>query len=255
MADQKFGQPVRSEQDVDNRLLVKHVDFTNPAQGQEVDTDGNAHTEVHGNDPGGTDRVLRMSEQGSASVDGVYDASNNTDPSQVGLVGMVRNASPADSQQTHRLTGVANGAGDVRALDVAIRHPDGDPITITKPLAVEISESTGDEIVNYDTTSNVASDASDNHDYTVTALKTLLVDEILCSASGRAKYEVQVETGVGAGTFATRAVAFGTATGPTVALPFHGRLKVAAGVIIRVIRTNTDKQAQDVYSTIVGREV
>ena len=255
MADQKLGLPVRTEVDADERLQVKLVDATNVAQQMIIDSDSNAHVEVHGNNPGGSDEVLRMSELGAVVVDGVYDATNNSDPAQVGLVAMQANASPADSQQTLRLTAVPNGAGSRRALDIALLDEAGEPFTRTNPVPVEMVDSTGVEVVNYDTQASLAAAASDNHDYTVTALKTLEVDHVLVAASARAKYEVRQETAAGSGIFNTVAVWFTTSAQPAGIIHFERKLKVVAGAILRVIRTNTDNQAQDVYSTIVGVEV
>jgi len=96
-----------------------------------VDTDGNLHIEVHGDNPSGIDEVLRLSELGAVILDGVYDASNNTDPGNVGLVGMSRSASPADSQQNLRLTAATDGSGDTRALDVSLHDEGGEPYSST----------------------------------------------------------------------------------------------------------------------------
>lgn len=255
MADQKLGLPVRSEADADERVQVKVVDSATPAQQMTVDADGNAHAEMHGNDPGGTDRVLRTSEQGAASVDGKYHASNNTIPSNAGKVLMQRNDTPVEAHQTLRQTGVPNVAGDVRAADVAIRHSDGEEISEANPIHVVMAENPGEEIVDFDTAAAVAAAATSNHDYLVTALKTLLVDRVIFAASSRGKVEVQVEDGPAAGTYTTVAVKFITSSKPEADVVFDRRLKVAAGVNIRVARTNRDNQAQDVYSTVVGIEV
>ena len=46
MADIDSGLPVRSYQDVDERVQVKVVDATTPTQQMEVDTDGDAHVKA-----------------------------------------------------------------------------------------------------------------------------------------------------------------------------------------------------------------
>ncbi len=255
MSDQKLGQPVRTEADADERVQVKVVDGTTVAQKMTVDTDGNAHAEMHGNDPGATDRVLRTSEQGAISVDGKYNVTNNTIPSNAGKVLMQRNDTPVEAHQTLRQTGVPNAAGDVRSSDVAIHHADGEDISETNPLHVVMAENPGVEVVDFDTAAALAAAATSNHDYVVTALKTLLVDRVIFAASSRGKVEVQVEDGVAAGTYTTVAVKFITSSKPEADVVFDRRLKVAAGVNIRIARTNRDNQAQDVYSTVVGIEV
>lgn len=256
MSDQKLGLPVRSEADgTDGRVQVKVVDATTPAQQMEVDTDGNAHIEVHGNRADdAADQVLLLSELGYANTDGVYHADDNSDPANVGLVALSQNASPVDSQQTLRLTAIANGTGSTRSLDVAIRNSDGEPISESNPIAVFLAENPGIEVVDYLTSASVASDASVNHDYTVGGGVSLKVDRVFASASSRSKIEVQVEDGVGEGTFTSVAVAFGTSSDPNMLIEFGKVLEVAAGVILRVIRTNRDNQAQDLYSTIMGVE-
>lgn len=255
MSDIKKGLPVRTEEDADDRVQVKVADKTTVSQQLSVDTSGNAHVAVHGNDPTSTNRRLRVSEQGHVAVSGEYHASNNTDPSSVGLIGMVRNAVPADSQSTLRLTGIANGAGDVRSADVAIRHSNGEPISESNPLHVAEAESPGTEVVDPNEGVDVAAAGTSNHDYTVTAAKTLIVDEVSFGASARGSWDIQVETGVATGVYTSRAKRFTSVASPMGGVKFYKRLKVAAGVRIRVARTNTDNQAQSMYTTIVGVEV
>lgn len=256
MADYDSSLPVRSEADVDERVQTKIVDATNPAtQQMEVDTDGNAHVEVHGDDPTGTDTTLRTSEQGSASVDGEYDASNNTDPSQTGLVSMSRDASPADSQQTQRVTGATSGDGTKRTVDISLLDEDGEAYTALNPLPTAPAASTGADVIDYKEAASVAKNASDDHDYTVTALKTLSVKSVEVAGSGKLKAEFQIETGVGAGTYDTIAVRFNSTASPNDAT-FTPRepIEVSAGVNFRVTITNRDNQPQNVYSTIIGEE-
>lgn len=254
MSDQKKGLPVRTEEDgLDGRLHSKIVDYLTPSQGAEVDTDKNLHVEIHGNDPTGADQVVRTSELGAVTPDGVYDGTNNTKPGNVGLVAHERNATPGDAQQTKRLTGVTNDT--VHALDVAIRDESGAPFSSANPLPVVQVESEGDEINDYLADSAVAVDTTVNHDYTVTALKTLKLTQILMSASSRGKFEVMVETGVGTGIFTSKAVKFVSVATPNAEWSLREPIDVAAGVKVRVAKTNTDNQAQDMYSTICGHEV
>lgn len=258
MADQNTSLPVRSEADgTDERLQTKIVDATSPdTQQMEVDTDNNAHVEVHGDDPGGVDRVLRTSELGSASVDGLYDGTNNTDPSNVGLVAMSQDASPADSQQTLRLTAITNGAGDVRALDVALRDEAGEPYSDTNPLPVSLEESEGTEIHDFDVASSIAKDATANHDYVVNSGETLLLYGYEASASGKAKFELQIGDGAASESFTSKMVQFNSTANPnTLGDLFRVPIKIVGtvdGATVRIIKTNRDNQAQDLYSTIIG---
>ena len=113
----------------------------------------------------------------------------------------------------------------------------------------------GDEINNFLLSAAVAAGASANHDYTVTAGKTLLLKQVWASASGKMKIEVQIETGAGTNVFNTRFVGFNSTANPNIEIPVKSVISVAAGVRVRVIRTNKDNQAQDLYSTISGNEI
>ena len=46
MSDIDSALPIRSKQDIDERVQTKIVDYTNPALGQEVDSDGDAHVKA-----------------------------------------------------------------------------------------------------------------------------------------------------------------------------------------------------------------
>ena len=102
----------------------------------------------------------------------------------------------------------------------------------------------GDDIINYDTTAAVAVGASDNHDYTVTAGKTLLLKQILITGSGKLKAEMQIETAASSNVFNTIAVLFNSTAEPNMYLGPVQDIQVGAGVRVRVIRTNRDNQAQ-----------
>jgi len=257
MADYDSSLPIRSEADgADERVQTKIVDKSNPdTQQMEVDTDGNAHVEVHGNDPTGTDKVIRTSEQGSVEVDGVYDASNNTEPSNTGIIAQQRNATPGDTLQTERLTSVQDSGGTVRSLDVSLHDEDGEAYSSTNPLPVTLEESEGDEICDYNTTSSVIKDAIANHDYTVTALKTLISQRVWVAGSGKLKVELQLETGVASGIYNTFLVAFNSTANPNIDIPLDKICgKQIAGANVRIVITNKDNQPQDLYSTLMGIE-
>lgn len=107
----------------------------------------------------------------------------------------------------------------------------------------------GTETVNYDTTAAVAGGASDNHDFLVTTGGKLF--QVMASASGKLKVEVQIETGSATGVFNTVMVGFNSTATPNIDLPLKKYATIPTGARVRVIRTNKDNQAQDVYSTIV----
>ena len=151
----------------------------------------------------------------------------------------------------------SSAAGATRPLDVALRDSAGALLgSATNPISVAISaDIVGAEVVNYQTNSAIAAGASSNHDYTVTATKTLLLRQVESSASGKAKIEVQVETGVATGVFQSRFVQFNSTAHPNMTIHLDAPISVAAGVRVRVIRTNRDNSAQDLYSTLLGQEV
>lgn len=67
--------------------------------------------------------------QVDVDIDGVYDAIENPDPDNIGLIANVRNVSPDETGQTQRLTAVTNGS--VRALDISLHDTNGLGITST----------------------------------------------------------------------------------------------------------------------------
>lgn len=343
MSDNKKGLPVRTEGDVDNKVQVKIVDCTTPTQCMIVDTDGNAHTEIHGNDPGGVDRVILTSEEGHISINGIWHTTTNTDPANIGIISHTRNATPTDTHQVERTTaavpaddianatihaidvnsflmgydptadqwdrigmtngglnvnadidGIYNGTtntdpdnigvvwhtrattpGDtnqlfrptgvngtdddtVWAIDVAMHDEAGNAYTRTNPFPVYITdEAGGDDVHDFEDNGlvDVTAGADDNHDYTVTALKTLVLKQIQGSSSGRARFELKIETGVAAGTFTTEGVWFTTESNPWFEHTFAEPLEVAAGIIVRLVRNNRDDDDQCIYSFINGEEL
>jgi hypothetical protein len=258
MADKDTGLPIRSEADgSDERVHSKIVGSptgVNPATNQAaVDNDKNLHVESHGNDPNGTDRVIKTSEEGATAVDGVYDLTSNTEPSSVGLIASERDASPSYTTQTKRLTSISSS--DRTALDIALLDESGNPFSASNPLPTTSVDSEGDEVNNFFTESDVVKEGTSNHIYIVTALKTLKLTQVLAAASGKMKIEVQIETGVATGVYATKFVGFNSTANPNIYIPINESISVAAGVRVRVIRTNYDNTPQDLYSTICGHEI
>jgi|GEM_PF-2007399 hypothetical protein len=254
MADYNSQLPVRSKDDSDERLLTKIQDGSDPSGvGKTVEvSETKLHTRNHGSDSDGTDREVLLSQEGHVQSNGDYDASTNKRPSSQGMIVSDRDASPAESTMNKRPTAVA-GDSDKVALDVAISDSSGNNFTDTNPLPVYIADNPAVEVDDFDQASAVAKDASSNHDYTITSGKTgkhLTAD---ASASGYARFELQVETGVGAGTFDTKMVKFNSTAKPNV--EFRLRANIGAGIIVRIAKTNLDNQPQDLYSQISLVEV
>ena len=250
MADQDTSLPIRSEADgTDARLHSKIVDFTAPAgvDKQLEVSEKLAHIRAFGQNPAGTKIQLKLSELGYANNAGVYDVTNNTLPSTIGNVVHTKNATPGSAQQVIRQTGESNST--VHAADVSMHQSDGAAITSLNPLPVVMLESgAGTEINDYDTTVDVAADATDDHVYTAAGL--FLLKKIWASASGKMKIEVQIDPD-GVSGYATVCVGFNSVANPNID-PTFAPVQLATGGLVKIIRTNLDKSALDVYSTIIG---
>jgi hypothetical protein len=254
MADYDSQLPIRSKQDSDERVLIKIQDGTDPdGAGKTTEvSESKVHVRNHSKDSDGNDREQLLSQEGHTQSNGDYDATNNKRPSSQGLIVSDRSASPAESTMNKRPTAIA-GEADSVCIDMAMHDGDGQKYDEDNPLAVYMAESPADEVEDYDEGVDIASDASSNHDYTVTALKTFKSIEAFASASGKARFELQIETGVGAGVFNTAMVKFNSTAEPNV--EFKYKKGVSAGVIVRLVRTNLDNQAQSLYSQISGLEI
>lgn len=161
--------------------------------------------------------------------------------------------------QVGNATGAAdynNGATGAQTLRVAANLAvAGANVTAANPVPVTIEDVPGTHINDYKDATSIAANASDNHDYTVTAGKTLHLQQLEASASGKAKMVVSVETGVATGVFNTVFVQFNSTATPNMSIHIDDDILVAAGVRVRVVMTNRDNQAEDLYSTICGFEV
>lgn len=101
-------------------------------------------------------------------------------------------------------------------------------------------------VFDYNTASSIASNATSTHTYTPGS--TVFLSQISASASGKMKVEIQYGT---TGAETTRMVKFTTPGGGLSAVwTLPEPLSVTAAQSIKIIRTNMDNQAQDVYSTV-----
>jgi hypothetical protein len=160
----------------------------------------------------------------------------------------------------NRLAIDASGHAQVDLAAVSVTavpvSKDGSANSETNPIFVQnVTEAvSGNEVHDYDTASAVASDATDNHDYTV-AGTTFFLKSVIVSGSGNIKFEIQ--TGPLA-SLTTVAVGFLTGRqGDTKQVNFDPAVEVpVTGTgTVRVIRTNRQGAATDLYSTIVGYDV
>jgi hypothetical protein len=164
---------------------------------------------------------------------------------------------------------VSATALDIRALAFATDKVDvsgsavnadlriaGAAVTTLNPVPVVMSTAIpGTAIQDYATGSAIAAGASSTHDYTVSALKSLQLSRVWSSASGKIKVQVQYETAAASGVFNTKFVGFNSTANPNIDITVAAPFTQVTGAKIRVIITNLDKAAEDVYSTIEGTEV
>lgn len=132
---------------------------------------------------------------------------------------------------------------------------DNNPNGAGNPLYVEVvTAAAGGEVHDYNTAANVASAGVSNHDYAVTAGKTLNLAALRVAASGALRVELLVGP---VATLASKFVGFTSVAEPTLQVEFEPPLAVPSTSTgtVRVARTNREPLAMDVYSTISGREV
>lgn len=261
--DIESALPIRSKQDVDERVLVKLVDAADPAgvDKQMEISEKKAHIRVFAKDSDGNDKQVLLSQEGHVQSNGDYDASLNKRPSSQGLIAHDRKNTaelPAEADQNKRPTAVVydNGVDEtIVALDVAIRDEDGIPYSKTNPLPVSIEESEGDEIhSHFESAGAVAKNNTDTHEYTVSALKEFELEQWSISASGLMKGTLKIETGVGTGIFVDKDVLFNSTANPNATKSFARPIKIAAGVKVQIVRLQADNQVQGMYSSLNGLE-
>lgn len=198
--------------------------------------------------------VTFASDQGSLSVK-AQDGAGNLLTSQV-------NGAQRALDVGINVAGVQIDPRSIRALTAAdvvtanIKDSSGTAFSSTNPLPVILSNSLpGTEVNDYNVATAIAAGATSNHDYTITTAKTFKGHKFHASASGKLKIELQVS--VDGTTFVSKFVSFNSTAMPDINLDLGNMSLSDAGVgsKIRIIRTNKDNTAQDVYSTISGQEV
>lgn len=202
-----------------------------------------------------TDVVTIEDGGGSITVDGTVAAtqSGTWDVGTVTTVtGITNDVNIADGGNSITVDATALDIRPLTSADVVqanLFDEAGVAFSEANPLHVEvISDQHGDEVCDFNTSSAVAKNASVNHDYTVTAAKTFLSEQVWVSGSGKLKAEILIN---GAIVF----VGFNSTSNPNIEIPMGKICKAGATEIVRVTITNRDQQAQDVYSTLTGLEV
>lgn len=259
MADQATSLPVRTEAAGDVDINVS--DATTPSQKLKVNADGSIDTNFAA---GSSVQVTDGTDTLEVNADGSINTNvSATDLDIRDLSASQDNVAISDGTDTLGVNADGSINATVSATDLDIRDlsastdsvaahlfdETGTAFSGTNPLPVEmVSDQAGDEICDYNTTASIAKDASTNHDYIVTAGKTLLAESVWASGSGKMKVEV-LSNG------ATIFVGFNSTANPNIDIPIKKICKTAATQTFRITITNLDNQAQDLYSTLTGLEV
>jgi len=231
-----------------------------------VDTDGKLII----SNPGGAEKIddsAFVIATDSVSPSGYLADETTPDSVDEGDVGLARMTLDRkqlfvlvdEGTDANRLTINVNGEAEVNLQAHALTNTNALPISKdnnanseTNPIFVKNTDTvvSGSEIHDFDQAVAVAGLGTSNHDYTVVNT-TALINSVIVSASGNAKFEIQTDNGGG---FNTITVGFLTGReGDTKVIPFKPALE--ATTTVRIIRTNRQNQAQDLYSTIIGSDV
>lgn len=248
MADYDSSLPIRTENAGD--VIAKIADATTPSQQLAVDSSGKITTKI------------QTSSGGNLTATGTsLDVQvGNTVTVQATNLDIRDLAAATDSVAAHLKDGAgtsitSSAAGANRVLHTQNLDSSGNILgTTAAPLVVASSVNPeGAEVNDYNSGAAVAANATSTHDYTVPAAVSHYCLSVRASASGKMKIEVQVEGP--ASTFTTKFVGFNSTANPDIFVDIKSPLVVATGLKVRVIRTNLDKSAQDLYSTISGQNL
>lgn len=227
-----------------NGWFVKLTDGTNTAS---ITASGEVKVDITQPLPAGTNTI------GSVGVTNLP----TTVDTNYGVVGAstIRTAA-----QVGNATGAAdfnNGATGAQTLRVAANLAVGGAnVSGSNPVPVSITSApVGTTVNDYNTASAVAAGATSNHVYTITTAKTFQGKKIWATASGALKIEVQISPD--GSTYSTLWVGFNSTATPNITIDLDELVFLESGVgsTVKIIRTNEDKKAMDVYSTISGTEV
>lgn len=206
--------------------------------------------------------VLSVRHDADSSL---VDADGDYAPLQVDATGRLKISGTMSLPNLEKAEDSAHVSGDKGIMSLGVRQDsvsplaaDGDyiPLSMDKNGALRVTITdpnvSAAEIHFYDSSVDVAVSGTAEHDYTVTALKTLQLRKIWASASGRIKAELILDP---TGTPETVFTGFNSTANPNIDIPVEGLLEIAAGTVVRVLITNMDEDTQNVYSTILGTEI
>jgi hypothetical protein len=243
--------------DLDIRDLSSAQDSVEVLQASHDNLNANANIQVGNADVANGNPVPISDAGGSITIDGsVTVSATDLDIRDLAFATDSVDVSGSDVTVSNTVTVQATDL-DIRDLSATsdsvsahLKDEAGNAFSNSNPLPVALVDVEGTEVNNYDMGAAIASGATSNHDYTASGAFKLR--SIWASASGKMKIEVQIETASGSNTFNTAFVGFNSTANPNIELPIKDAISVVSGAKVRVIRTNNDNQAQDLYSTISG---
>lgn len=260
MSDFNSSLPIRTESNGD--AAVKIVDGTITSRQLTVNADGSVNITDNGGSltVDATDLDIRDLTFASDKVDASGSTNIGLDAATLAALESITVQNPAGAGAVNIQDGGNSITVDATDLDirnlvstqdnVAVHDAAGDQLAINTDGSINVvvlNDVPGTEICDRQTSASVASSASVNHDYTVTALKTFTGEQVVAAGSGKIKVQV-LFNGV------IKFDAFNSTANPTIIIPLLRMIKAAAGQVVRITITNLDNQAQDLYSTLMGSE-
>ncbi len=219
--------------DLDIRDLSSASDSVSVLQSTHDSLNGNMTIQVADVDVSNANPVPISDAGGSITVDGTVTANQGGAPWSQNITQIIGSAPGAANSLPVQLTDGAAFYSDINPLPVKFSQ-EGTPVADPKDASA------------------IAAGASDDHDYT--AIGTFMLNQIVATASGKAKMVVAIETAVASGVFDTKFVQFNSTAETNMLITIANPLPVAAGVRVRITMSNRDLLAQDLYSTICGLE-
>lgn len=265
MSDQNTSLPVRTQTEGD--VAAKICDGTTPSQQLAVDSSGKIIAKL--NDSSGVG-ITSQASGGQQPLDvGVNVGGVQVDPRAVraltntDVVTVELNDGAGTSVTVGQKAMAASLpvviASDQSKIDVNLFDEAGAAYSPANPLPVSVGASAGTPIHDYKKASAIAKDATDDHDYSVASGNTFSLEGVLISASGKFKAELQIGDGAVSEVFASKVVRFNSTAEPNADIDFFripiSVLGTANTTTVKLILTNLDNQAQDLYSTFIGKEV
>ena len=216
MADFASSLPIRTESAGD--VIVQVSDSTIPSQRLLVNADGSINTN---------------SEVTATDLD-IRDLSFATDKVDVSGSSITITATDLDIRDlSHTQDSIKIGDG---TEFLAVNTDDSINVKV-------VDKSPGTEVVDYDTNSALAANATGTHTYTSTG--DFFLTHIEASGSGKMKIVINVN-GV------SKFVQFNSTSNPNMSIKLEHPILVLSGQTVTIDRLNRENQPQDVYSTIMG---